>query len=638
MTIVTEPYSWTPPGLAWEDREDIYVMQIDLADLDLVKLMALGTCQSTYFATSMQAEGYAKLLGGKCLAAKTIHAINAENDLVPDRGSMNKPLAVSLNWHGTYATPDSQTVLVLISQNPPKKSLPSQFEATVTAASALYSEHLKALEIFNREREHRLARYATDKIDNPELARAFEIGEAMYPLCPPQITAEVLVNKFPKAIAIAAAHADIDSALEDVLFHASASGWNAPRDGVYRVISARDDNQTKRMVITWQPHDSLPAYPELRWTIQKSMPAAMTSPRLKISGKPRFSGNDDQKEPHRVCVGGTETQDWLEALNDLDLDDDDHDQRTAAISEGLKEDGFEAIAWYQPFHVWSEATWGIYMDARKLDDLALALWKDSKTLAVTTHSSGCRLSQDQSAQLAFGLVYHHELFHARVEAALTWMELISAEPRYLRYNQNVYKALLGKDELLEEALANWVSWDWFHQLANQASSPWKACSAIASKVVEATLDISPPGYRRWSVGHQKMSWRELITQMAQGHPVISGNLFLPLESLLSTTLPFDFRPSDVPLYFVGSGAIASRIQAHPSVFNVPAKKEIEHVLRSYSYVKSAAKGSHEKWTGPDSRAFVLPQRDPVSRGVFKSFLHHFGMNKSEYAEKIRSRL
>jgi hypothetical protein len=584
MTIVAEPYSWTPPEMAWEDREDIYVMQIDLADLDLVKLMALGTCQSTYFATSIPAEALAKIWGGKCLAAKIIRAINVENDLVSDRESMKESLAVSLSWHGTYATPDSQTVLVLISQNSPKEPLPPRFQALAEAASGLYAEHLKQQETINRDRARRQAEDVAYTKGNPELARAYEVGEAMYPLSPPQITAEVLVNKFPKAIAIAAAHADIDSALEDVLFHASASGWNAPRDGVYRVISARDDNQTKRMVITWQPHDGLPAYPELRWTIQKSMPAAMTSPRLKISGKQRFSGNDNQKEPHRVCVGGTETQDWLDALNDLDLDDDDHDQRTAAISEGLKEDGFEAIAWYQPFHVWSEATWGIYMDARKLDDLALALWKDSKTIAVTTHSSGCRLSQDQSAQLAFGLVYHHELFHARVEAALTWMELISAEPRYLRYNQNVYKALLGKDELLEEALANWVSWAWFHQLANQASSPWKACSAIASKVVETTLDISPPGYRRWSVGHQKMSWRELITQMAQGHPVISGNLFLPLESLLSTTLPFDFRPSDVPLHFVGSGAIARRIHAHPSVFNVPAKKEIEHVLRSYRFL------------------------------------------------------
>lgn len=183
-----------------------------------------------------------------------------------------------------------------------------------------------------------------------------------------------------------------------------------------------------------------------------------------------------------------------------------------------------------------------------------------------------------------------------------------------------------------------MSWNWFQQLVNQSLSPWKSCSAIASQVVKDSLDISPPGYRQWRVGHQQMSWRELITQMAQGRPVITGKLFLPLESLLSTALPFDLRASDVPLHFVGIGTIASRVQAHPSVINVPAKKEIEHVLRSFRYVKSAAKGSHEQWTGLDNRAFVLPQRDPISRGVFKSFLHHFDISKSEYAKNIRPKL
>ena len=47
------------------------------------------------------------------------------------------------------------------------------------------------------------------------------------------------------------------------------------------------------------------------------------------------------------------------------------------------------------------------------------------------------------------------------------------------------------------------------------------------------------------------------------------------------------------------------------------------------------KGCHQKWTGPDQRAFILPTRDPVSPGVFKTFLHHVGIDKATYVRQVR---
>ena len=85
----------------------------------------------------------------------------------------------------------------------------------------------------------------------------------------------------------------------------------------------------------------------------------------------------------------------------------------------------------------------------KLDDLALSLLDDFKS----QHVQGG--SHSLAALLAFGLVYAHELFHARVEAALSWHEVNTQQARHLRYKDRVYQALRETPEWLEEALANW---------------------------------------------------------------------------------------------------------------------------------------------------------------------------------------
>jgi len=47
---------------------------------------------------------------------------------------------------------------------------------------------------------------------------------------------------------------------------------------------------------------------------------------------------------------------------------------------------------------------------------------------------------------------------------------------------------------------------------------------------------------------------------------------------------------------------------------------------------------HQKRTGPDQRAFILPTRDPVSTGVFNTFLHHVVIDKASYLRSIRPNL
>jgi len=105
-------------------------------------------------------------------------------------------------------------------------------------------------------------------------------------------------------------------------------------------------------------------------------------------------------------------------------------------------------------------------------------------------------------------------------------------------------------------------------------------------------------------------------------------------------LPYDFQHADIPLRFVGPGVIADRLLSHPATFNVPPRRELERALKHFrhSLDVSGGKGGHQKWTGPDQRAFILPTRDPVSPGVFKTFLHHVGIDKATYVRQVRPNL
>jgi hypothetical protein len=115
---------------------------------------------------------------------------------------------------------------------------------------------------------------------------------------------------------------------------------------------------------------------------------------------------------------------------------------------------------------------------------------------------------------------------------------------------------------------------------------------------------------------------------------------LPLEGVLQAAAPYDLKTADIPLRFVGRGIIADRLQTHPATFNVPPRREIERALRyfNHSVDRSGGKGSHQKWTGPDRRVFILPTRDPLSIGVFKAFLQHVGVNKATYVREVRPKL
>lgn len=543
--------------------------------------------------------------------------------------------SVKVYFHGAFSLPNSDDLLVIAGRDTPEQPHEWTSQSLKTEADSLYADHLTKMADF----KDRVSREELDRERLYEKCPDLKRFEVLRPQeQPPTVQAKVLLPFLPKATTFGAQLTIQPDALDRRSIAAiEDSGWLPSRDGTYLGIRHILVGTKMSCVLTWEPYSGSPSYPEVRWAVQRRLPQALRKPRLAQVGRLEFESSAQSSDQPTGIICGVDSggQEWLDALDDVHLDDRDYRERISESRKDRQVHGFEAIAWFQPYHAYSEEVWGIYFDARKLDELALSLWDDFRAHRV--HGS-----QSDAARLAFGLTYAHELFHARVEAALSWLEVNALQPRYLRYKQRVYDTLRETPEWLEEALANWTSWDWFQSEPIQALfARSKVDLNVLKEIVESSLDLSPPGYSDWREGHHPITWRNFTTQLSTGRAKMSASaLALPLESMLQGSLPYDFLASDIPMRFVGSGVIADRIQSQPATFNVPTRRELEKALKFFRHILdvSGGKGGHQKWTGPDQRAFILPTRDPVSVGVFKTFLQHMGIDKATYVRKVRPNL
>lgn len=625
--------SWIPPSFAWTTAPDVFCIDVPASDPDLVEFLATGELEIEVFCPRRKARQIALLWRvEKSLLRQLLEAVWEPAKLKPTDARIEVGTKVVAYCHGVFLLPDGKNLCVAVG-----RSKPDYPDAWIPAglnekANALLKTHQSKV-----AKDNEASFDSNIDLNKSERCARAAAVLAMVGRCFPVLTAEQLLDslpyaaKFPKPTS-----ADPEKIARAAVTAIAASGWPPPRDGNFAGILHGASRRRTHGFVSWVPHRGLPSYPEVRWAVQKRLPAALRKPRTAQMGKPKFdTGFQPVEDSVQVQGFDPTSNDLKDALDELTLDDGDFSNRVDDVRKEAKEHGFEAIAWFQPYHVWTEETWGIYFDARKLDDLALSFLDYFMSM-------GVHASHSLAALLAFGLTYAHELFHARVEAALSWTEINAQQPRYLRYKERVYQALRETPDWLEEALANWSAWNWFKAPGVQSLVARMVSNAeCLNRVVEASLDLAPPGYQEWWLGHQPGTWRTFANQLSTGNPKINATgIGLPLESALTGPLPYDFQPADIPLRFVGSGVIADRLQSHPATFNVPSHRELERALKyfGYSLDASGGKGSHQKWTRPKQRAFILPTRDPVSIGVFKTFLYHMGIDKDTYVRQVRPNL
>lgn len=633
--------SWIPPSFAWTTAPDVFCIDVPISDPDIVEFISTGVREISVHGTKVTALTLARVIGRETLRGQMEEAVWAQAKLKPTGSRIKAGTKVVAHCHGVFLLPDGKSLCVAVGRSKPLAPdawIPAWLKAD---ADALLLEHQSKVAEFDEAIDRKKKDNEDFYARNSDMKKFEGYAEAQVAMEShfqrPVLTAERLLPSLPRAAKFPqSTSGDLGKLARAAIAAIAASGWPPSRDGNYAGILPGAAGRRSQGLVSWQPHRGLPSYHEVRWAVQRRLPAALRKPRIEQMGNPKFeTGTQPVQDSVQVHGFDPVSNDLKDALDDLQLDQSDFRNRVDDVRKDAKGQGFEAIAWFQPYHVWTEETWGIYFDARKLDDLALSFLDDFKSARV--HGS-----HSLAALLAFSLTYAHELFHARVEAALSWAEINAQQPRHLRYTERVYQALRETPDWLEEALANWSAWSWFKAPGIQSLVTRMASNAEGlDRVVEASLDLAPPGYQEWRLGHHPGTWRTFANQLSTGNPKITAtSIGLPLESALTGPLLYDFQPADIPLRFVGPGVIADRLQSHPATLNVISRRELQKALKFYRHVVdvSAGAGSHEKWTGPDNRAFPVPRTDPVSYKVFQSFLHYIGIDKTTYVHKVRPNL
>lgn len=631
--------SWIPPDIGWTIETSIFCIEIPVNDPDIVQFISTGevTIKVPSKKCLTAANAMRNVEENKELRFQLEHAVLLPKKLKPLHERVKVGMDVVAYCYGVFHIVDKNVLCVLVGRSRPSNSENRITTELKAKADLLVSDYMKLIADFKIEIMQKKLKIDEFYSGKDKLNKLKNIEEILTDIeergRKPELRINDILEFIPLGVIIQNHSISASLKLKRSAIKAVAeSGYLPSRDGYYNGIFLKQNGKRNTAILSWVPHNGLPPYPEIRWTVQRRIPSALYKPRNQEVFRPTLNSGT-QSITDFLHVGGFEpwSDDLGNALNNIDFDYHDINNRVEKIREDLKYRGFEAIAWFQSYHIWTDETWGIYIDSNKLDDLAYSLFDDFNAHHVSR-------SFGLAAVLAFGLTYSHELFHARVEAALSWMELNASKAMYLRYKKNVYDVLRETPRWLEEALANWWAWAWFIENSKYFVKSKLEEKETIKNLVKMTLDLSPPGYQEWRLGDDREIWRTFLTQLISGSPKIpSSGMGLPLESALKGPLPFDLIAADIPLYFVGEGIIANRLQTHPATFNVPSKREIEKALRYYKYTpdSSGGKGGHQKWTGPDQRAFILPTRDPVSIGVFKSFLHHIGIDKATYVHKVR---
>jgi len=445
----------------------------------------------------------------------------------------------------------------------------------------------------------------------------------------------------PRAISVISArrdHAAIVAAARRAIRTCPADAPAPPRDAVYECLVAFANPKSASLVIIWNTHTGMAPYPEMRAALARCLPGAFARPRVTGAHRP---GSDvpvgtDSRAVMKVSGFDVDDPDWMSAFAARKIAFRDQRQAGESAKQGMQSSGFNSLGWYQSFHRFDEDSWGIYIDARALDGAVAAFSSDLS-------EAGFGSAPDPiAARAVVGMLYRHQSFHARVEAVLTWVELVSGKPRNFPYTRTVCRPPHLTEDCIEAALANFWAWSWVQTesiLLQLAANLDSEQSAALNAVVEKWLDMCPPGHRNWRLGQGRAAWRRLASQFVGWRTRAPATGFsLPLEGLLKDPLPFDLRSGDVPLHFVGEGAVARYLQSSPATFNLAMRRELRVALAkvfSYELVSRAGKGHDETWRGSDGRTFNLPRRDPVSRHVFQSFLMHFDLSEADYLERIR---
>ena len=209
------------------------------------------------------------------------------------------------------------------------------------------------------------------------------------------------------------------------------------------------------------------------------------------------------------------------------------------IEKSIKEQGTDALAWYRPFHMDPQEKWGITI-------LDRGIWYIARYLAKKMYFEPPYTEDEimHCRDIAKDFLYHHEMFHFKVELAATVMEMNKWTIIYARYWSPQTRgewfdspsAILGAlpNAPLEEALANSYARD---KVISEYSD------LVESKVVRSAINqfmkTQPDGYKHASkVTGKHTKWKRGVSELIN-KLLNEDEIHFSPEKILATHVLFD---------------------------------------------------------------------------------------------------
>lgn len=293
---------------------------------------------------------------------------------------------------------------------------------------------------------------------------------------------------------------------------------------------------------------------------------------------------------------------------------------------------WESCAWYAPMHYYG-AAWGIYIR----EDCALRLAIEISWFAWDSPSTPTTAKHLKHA--AFFALFLHEHFHHKLEGFGIRLALADrgAPDHYLRYDKSVYRASVGTDDNLEEALANA---DAYQRLMNdpyRRVMPAKITSALRRWLKWHFQYIDPPGYRmaqHYLRGADFAAGAELLqTQVLEGSltPKSNPDHWQAGPNMLRSVFPIT---SDIYLVIPVGARPAFPTRTRPYTVSV---RQTQEWLRRNGFVKlpGRGKGDHERYErGAGTQIGLDGTARELSRQIERTLARALGVSQREFRTAV----
>jgi predicted RNA binding protein YcfA (HicA-like mRNA interferase family) len=276
----------------------------------------------------------------------------------------------------------------------------------------------------------------------------------------------------------------------------------------------------------------------------------------------------------------------------------------------------DALAFYLPFHYFFPEWWGIYLIAEGVAELARILLSHSQM----------QLTSAEAWHEAKFFLWGHEQYHHCVESFATRLEVTHRRPLYRCGFEAYYQRTAGKEEWIEESLANAYG---FGRSA-RAFHPTRRTIVRSAlwKYIEGTSDGYRQGLkyldRRFDDGEQFLAEESHRSALPQ----------IPAKAkALWSTFPHGFNPfrrinSRVCYLVHKDSSLAASMQLRVRYLSYRDLARRLEKIAGCTAVRQG-KGSHEIWRTPTGRSFPVPRHPgDVARGTLAKIIKQAGLSMS----------